>query len=248
MTPWSSETILTYYISPGHEEAFHRLGDALAVLENVETRKEYDLLLANRRRAERARNREAKKMEEMEERRRQMKETLDRMERMHCGGKSEKQSESESEVVERLRREGAQLLEQEQEDVLIKFENLLISKKEKVDPILKVKWSKEKKAYTDVELKQVFFKYGALANIVMDKRKPTALVEFQNIESARMAFNNEKGLEENPLTVKALFDNTNSKEVFPKYIFEGASANPVEYLEQMEAIIVAKLEKDPCKE
>ena len=73
------------------------------------------------------------------------------------------------------------------------------------------------------------------------------MVEFQNIESARMAFNNEKGLEENPLTVKALFDKTDSKEVFPKYIFEGASANPVEYLDQMEAIIVAKLEKDPSK-
>ena len=124
------------------------MGDALAVLENVETRKEYDLLLANRRRTERARNREAKKMEEMEERRRQMKETLDRMERMHFGGKGEKQSESESEVVERLRREGAQLLEQEQEDVLIKFENLLISTKEKVDPILKVKWLKEKILWT----------------------------------------------------------------------------------------------------
>ena len=233
------------YISSGHEEAFHRLGDALAVLEDAETRREYDLLLAKRRRAERARNREARKMEEMEERRRQMKETLEKMEKMHFGGKSNKQSESA--VVERLRREGAQLLEQEQEDVLTKLENLFISTKEKVDPILKVKWSKEKKAYTSADLTEVFFKYGALANIVMDKRKPAALVEFKDIESARMAFNIEKGLEENPLTIKALFDKTDSKEVFPKYMFEGASANPVEYLDQMEAIIVSKLAKNPPK-
>ena len=217
----------------------------MAVLEDAETRREYDLLLANRRRAERARNREAKKMEEMEERRRRMKETLEKMERLHCGGKSNKHSESE--VVERLRREGAQLLEQEQEDVLTKLENLFISTKEKVDPILKVKWSKEKKPYTSADLREVFFKYGTLTNIVMDKRKPTALVEFKDIESARMAFNIEKGMGENPLTIKALFDKTNSKEVFPKYIFEGASANPVEYLDQMEAIIVAKLATDPSK-
>ena len=71
------------YILPGHEEAFHRLGDALAVLEDAETRREYDLLLANRRRVERARIREGRKMEEMEERRREMKETLERMERLH---------------------------------------------------------------------------------------------------------------------------------------------------------------------
>merc|ERR1711971_506586 len=169
-----------------------------------------------------------------------MKETLDKMERLHCNDGISKK-DSESEVVERLRREGAQLLEQEQEDVLTKLENLFISTKEKVDPILKVKWSKEKKPYRSVDLTEVFFKYGAITNLVMDKRKPTALVEFEDIESARMAFNIEKGLEDNPLTIKALFDKTNSKEVFPKYIFEGASANPVEYLDQMEAIIVAKL-------
>ena len=135
---------------------------------------------------------------------------------------------------ERLRREGTQLLEQEQEDVLTKLENLFISTKEKVEPILKVKWSKEKKAYSSADLREVFFKYGALANIVMDKRKPTALVEFKDIESARMAFNIEKGLEENPLTLKALFDKTSSKEVFPKYLFEGVSADPVQYLDQMD--------------
>ena len=218
----------------------------MAVLEDAETRREYNLLLAKRRRTEKARIRERRKMEEMEERRREMKETLERMERLHCGGKSNR--DSESEVVERLRREGAQLLEQEQEDVLTKLENLFISTKEKVDPILKVKWSKEKKAYTSSDLREVFFKYGTLTNIVVDKKKPTALVEFKDIESARMAFNIEKGMEENPLTLKALFDKTNSKEVFPRYQFEGASADPVKYLDQMEAIIVAKLaNKDPPK-
>ena len=217
----------------------------MAVLENAETRKEYDLLVANRKRVERARNRETRKMEEMEERRRGMKETLEKMERMSCGGNGKR--DSEREVVERLRREGTELLEQEQEDVLTKLENLFISTKEKVEPILKVKWSKEKKAYSSADLREVFFKYGALANIVMDKRKPTALVEFKDIESARMAFNIEKGLEENPLTLKALFDKTSSKEVFPKYLFEGVSADPVQYLDQMEAIIVAKLAKDPSK-
>ena len=216
------------------------------MLEDAETRREYNLLLAKRRRTEKARIRERRKMEEMEERRREMKETLERMERLHCGGKSNR--DSESEVVERLRREGAQLLEQEQEDVLTKLENLFISTKEKVDPILKVKWSKEKKAYTSSDLREVFFKYGTLTNIVVDKKKPTALVEFKDIESARMAFNIEKGMEENPLTLKALFDKTNSKEVFPRYQFEGASADPVKYLDQMEAIIVAKLaNKDPPK-
>ena len=217
----------------------------MVVLEDAETRREYDLLLGNRRRAERARNREARKTEEMEERRRQMKETLEKMERMHCGGEGNR--DSEREVVEELRREGEQLLEKEQEDVLTKLENLFISTKENVDPILKVKWSKEKKGYTSADLREVFFKYGSLTNIVLDKRKPTALVEFKDIESARMAFNIEKGLEENPLTLKALFDKTDSKEVFPKYQFEGASADPVKYLDQMEAIIVAKLAKDPSK-
>ena len=37
-------------IISGHEEEFHQLGDALAVLEDVETRREYDKLLAGRRR------------------------------------------------------------------------------------------------------------------------------------------------------------------------------------------------------
>ena len=113
-------------IISGHEEEFHQLGDALAVLEDVETRREYDKLLAGRRRDERARRREAKKMEEMEERRRRMKETLERMERLHCDGKG--REESEREVVEKLRREGAVLLEREQEEVLTKF-NLTFKKK-----------------------------------------------------------------------------------------------------------------------
>ena len=228
-------------IIPGHEEEFHQLGDVLAVLEDVETRREYDKLLAGRRRDERARRREAKKMEEMEERRRRMKETLERMERLHCEGKG--RLESEREVVEKLRREGAVLLEKEQEEVLTKLENLLISKKEKVEPILKVRWSKEKKSYTEEDLREVFFKYGDIANIVMDRRKPTALVEYCNIETARMAFNIEKGFEESPLTIKALFDKTSSKHVFPRYVFDGASVEPAEYLDQMEAIIVAKLAK-----
>ena len=229
-------------IISGHEEEFHQLGDALAVLEDVETRREYDKLLAGRRRDERARRREAKKMDQMEERRRRMKETLERMERLHCDGKG-RWEESEQEVVEKLRREGAVLLEKEQEEVLTKFENLLISKKEKVEPILKVRWSKEKKSYTEEDLREVFFKYGDIANIVMDRRKPTALVEYCDIETARMAFNIEKGFEGNPLTIKALFDKTSSKHVFPRYVFDGASVEPAEYLDQMEAIIVAKLAK-----
>ena len=70
------------------------MGDALAVLEDVETRREYDKLLAGRRRDKRTRRREAKKMEEMEEmeeRRRRMKETLERMERLHCDGKGRRE-------------------------------------------------------------------------------------------------------------------------------------------------------------
>ena len=64
-------------------------------------------------------------MEEMEERRRRMKETLERMERLHCDGKG--REESEREVVEKLRREGAVLLEKEQEEVLAKFKKIHVA-------------------------------------------------------------------------------------------------------------------------
>ena len=97
----------------------------------------------------------------------------------------------------------------------MKFEKLFISKTKK-DPILKIKWSKEKiPLYTRENIQNIFDKYGIISNIVV--RKCSGLVEFENIDSARIALNVEKGFSENPLVIKPLFADTESKHIFPKY-------------------------------
>ena len=159
-------------------------------------------------------------------------------------------------IIQRLRREGELLVEKSEQDIIERFNNLVITTP-KEEPIIKVKWSIQMGAYSVEDLGKIFFKYGNVLNVVMGNKKNTALVEFENIHAAKMAFNIEQGhrdhlswvgLDYDPLLqpmfeIKAFFKDTSCSEVIPRYTFNGVSNDIVQYICQMESIVFSKMEK-----
>ena len=74
-------------------------------------------------------------------------------------------------------------------------------------PRVKVKWDKKSDCqYNRDLLERIFLKYGTVTAIVINYKKGgSALVEFDNMTSAKMAVNIETGMLENRLTVKPLW-------------------------------------------
>jgi len=168
---------------------------------------------------------------------RKFKEELERKESLN---ESKHESEEQRKIlIEKLREEGRRLLEQDQEDMLRKFENLIISKT-KENPILKIRWSKDRKAlYTKESLESIFNKYGNIANVVI--KKCSGLIEFESLEAAKIALNVETGFLENPLTIKPLFKDTNSKNIFTKYPCMTTKTSLDVSIKEMENFVFSKL-------
>ena len=74
-------------------------------------------------------------------------------------------------------------------------------------------------------------------------KKCSALVEFENINAAKLALNIEIGFVDSPLTIKALFQNTESRHIFTQYpcIPGGLASN--QSLEELEKNVFAKILK-----
>lgn len=241
---------------PGKESTFHTLKDALDVLTDPEYKGKYDRILASRKALE-------KRNSQIDTRRRHLKTDLEKREK---ASQSSVPDEREN-TIQRLRREGDLLVEKSEEDIIIGLRNLVITTpKEKT--IIKVKWSTQMATYSIESLGKIFFKYGNILNVVMGTKKNTALVEFENIQAAQMAYNIEKGhrdhlswvgFDYDPLLkpmfeMKALFKDTSSSEVFPRYMFKVVSGDIgtykflpkkdiVQYIHQMETMVFSKMDK-----
>jgi len=198
--------------NPGNKAAvdlFHQLSDALEVLSDEKTRAAYDNLLKARKAAE-LRNKQ------LDGKRRKLKEQLEERER---SSKTEEEvvkvneEEKLAREIQRLRKEGSRLLEEEQEAMKqqIREEKLQRSSgdvsRSSVVSRLKVKWDRKSSCqYSRDQLETIFSKYGNITAVVLsDKKGGSALLEFEDINAAKMALNIETGFSENKLKIKALW-------------------------------------------
>ena len=202
--------------NPGNKAAvdlFHQLSDALEVLSDEKTRAAYDNLLKARKAAE-LRNKQ------LDGKRRKLKEQLEERER---SSKTEEEvvrvteEEKLAREIARLRREGSRLLEEEQEAMQqqIREEKLQTSSGGRREGPgqgevrrVKVRWDRKSGCqYSRDQLEKIFSKYGNITGVVLsDKKGGSALVEFEDINAAKMAVTIETGFSENKLRIKPLWE------------------------------------------
>lgn len=111
--------------------------------------------------------------------------------------------------IERLRKEGSRIVEEENELMRQQFAAMpVIPVWVSSEHRIKIKWKVDKDdpnngGYTEENLRRYLFKYGDIVAFIMNPKKPgSALVEFNNQSGAEMAVQYEKGNLENPLTLK----------------------------------------------
>ncbi|XP_054747842.1 dnaJ homolog subfamily C member 17 [Anastrepha obliqua] len=203
--------------NPKASELFHELSKALEILTDTSARAAYDKVLKAKKAAE-LRNKQ------LDSKRQKLKSDLEQRERdalhkLYSAQPYPTVRKTDEEVlqdqIERLRREGSKLLEEEQRlmrEQLLRTvtENQRAQAASSFDSAahrMKIKWKAEKKdanngGYTQEILKNFLKKYGELVALVMSKKPGRALVEFKNLEAAEMALAYEKGLLENPLQLE----------------------------------------------
>lgn len=197
---------------PKAAELFHQLAKALEILTDAAAKAAYDKAQKAKRAAE-ARHRE------LDSKRKKFKEDLESREkaadiRTEVDLTLKKNLQAE---IERLRKEGSKLLEQEQERLKeeIKEGQTRLEQQEETQnnssvsetPKLKVKWKCKKNddtngGYSPKILTDLFNKYGNILNLIMSKKKGgSAIVEFSLWTDAENAKELEKGLVDNPLSL-----------------------------------------------
>lgn len=131
------------------------------------------------------------------------------------GYSAEKSPEEQlKDEMERLRKEGSRLLEEEQEMMRKQLAEERLKMQEGSNQWdssqhrIKIKWKAEKGddtngGYTEADLQNYLKKYGDIAALVISgKRKGNAVVEFKTQEAAEMAVDYEKGNMDNPLSLE----------------------------------------------
>lgn len=198
---------------PSSVDQFHLLADALEVLTIKEKREEYDEFLKSQQEKEKVEQRRKEELLRQDIKTRTLREQLRKREQ--DAELSVNEEKFQDEVIQTYRNESRKLLEEEQDLLIEKFNNLFLpkEKKEEEEPIIKLKWSKEGIHYTEPLLRSIFNKYGEVENVVAKKR--SALIEFKHLESAILAAKAEIGLEGSPLALKLFFP----KQYLSKYIF-----------------------------
>ncbi|XP_061193875.1 dnaJ homolog subfamily C member 17-like [Saccostrea echinata] len=195
---------------PKAAELFHQLAKALEILTDAAARAAYD-------KAQKAKKAAEARHKELDSKRKKFKEDLEGREKA-----ANIQTEADLTLkrnlqaeIERLRKEGSKLLEQEQERLReeIREGQKRLEPEEGTEnessipdtPKLKVKWKCKKNddtngGYSSEILTDLFSKYGDVLNLIMSKKKGgTAIVEFASWTEAEDAKKHEKGLSSNPL-------------------------------------------------
>ncbi|CAD6991187.1 dnaJ homolog subfamily C member 17 [Ceratitis capitata] len=203
--------------NPKAAELFHELSKALEILTDTSARDAYDKVLKAKKAAQ-LRNKQ------LDSKRQKLKADLEQRERdaWHKFNSTQQYttaSKSDEELlqdqIERLRREGSKLLEEEQrlmrEQLLRTMAKSQRTHEKKIFDSsahrIKIKWKAEKKdadngGYTQEMLQNFLKKYGELVALVMSKKKGSALVEFKTLEAAELAIAYERGCLENPLQME----------------------------------------------
>lgn len=189
----------------------------LEILTDQSARAAYDRVLKARKEAE-LRNRE------LDGKRRKLKEDLERREREADASQQSRRQynahkspeELLKDEIERLRKEGSRLVQEEQElmQKTLAEERLKISNPQPEtqwnpgEYRVKLKWQAEKRdpnngGYNEEKLRKFLQKYGDIAVLVISSKKTgSGLVEFKTQDAAEMAVSYEKGDLSNPLTVE----------------------------------------------
>ena len=198
---------------PSSVDQFHLLSEALEVLTIKDKRLEYDEFLKSQQEKEKAVQKKGEELVKQNVRTSKLKEQL--REREQNARFSVHQEKYQEEVIRSYRNETRKLIEEEQDLLIEKLNNLILPKEKEAEekPIIKIKWSKEGSQYTEVLLRGIFDKYGEVEHVVLKKR--SALVEFKHLESAILAAKAEIGQEDSPLVLKPFFP----KHFLSKYIF-----------------------------
>ncbi|XP_061399551.1 dnaJ homolog subfamily C member 17 [Musca vetustissima] len=212
--------------NPKAAELFHELSKALEVLSDVAARAAYDKVWKARQAAEvRHRQLDSKRQKLKEDLERREKDALSNLfSKSHNTYKVQKTDEEIlNDQIERLRREGSRLLEEEQRLLREQLQKSLSGHQNNADSTtskphrLKIKWNSNKKdeangGYSDDILTKFMKKYGDIVAIVMSKKNGSALIEFKSREAAEMAMMYEKGLIENPLHIEWIDESSKSND------------------------------------
>ncbi|XP_067615880.1 dnaJ homolog subfamily C member 17 [Eurosta solidaginis] len=195
--------------NPKAAELFHELSRALEILTDISARSAYDKVLKAKKAAE-------VRTKQLDSKRQKLKADLEQREKDASYIQSystvpKTDEEVLQEQIERLRREGSKLLEEEQRlmrEQLVRtmLEHQYAQAKTSCDSSahrIKLKWKAEKDksngGYSYEDLTIFLKKYGEITALVMSKKMGSALVEFKTLEAAEMALTYEKGRLQNPL-------------------------------------------------
>lgn len=211
--------------NPKATEEFHLLSRALEVLTDEAARKAYDNVIKARRNA-------AERHQALDDKRKKFKEDLESKERklneretaMRKQSAASKASQNLAAEIDRLKKEGHSLLVQEQERLVAEILKETMTSRlsggangfsspsaasSEAERSLKVKWKVASKTdesnggYDKTVITKIFSKYGVVKTVVVSaKKKGSALVEFESRDAAKLAFDLETGLPQNPIRLQ----------------------------------------------
>lgn len=202
--------------NPKAAELFHELASALEILSDASARAAYDRVLNAKKAA-------ALRHAELDSKRRKLIEDLERREkaansqqqaRRHGYSADKSPEEQLKEEMDRLRKEGSRLLEEEQEMMRKQLAEERLKMHESSNQWdsaqhrIKIKWKADKSddtngGYNEENLRNYLKKYGDIvALVVSGKKNGSAVVEFKTQSAAEMAVDYEKGNMTNPLSME----------------------------------------------
>lgn len=202
--------------NPKAAELFHELANALEILSDESARAAYDRVLNAKKAA-------ALRHSELDSKRKKLIEDLERREkaanlqhqaRRHGYATEKSPEEQFKEEMERLRKEGSRLLEEEQELMRKQLAEDRLQKQgsssqwDSSQHRIKIKWKADKSddkngGYDETNLRNFLKKYGDIVALVISgKKKGSAVIEFKTQDAAEMAVDYEKGDMNNPLSLE----------------------------------------------
>ena len=168
------------------EKKFIELGKIFEILSDEKVKAAYDAVRRNRKQRQ-------EKLDQLDNKTKKFKKDLEAREN---AAKIKSEEDVLKREIERLRKEGSKLLEEEMnkinEEIRAKKNSSMATNDVQSQPArLKVKWRKT----LDTELiKYLFEKYGELDIFLISEKKTDGIIEYKNIESAQNAFNDKVNL------------------------------------------------------